>query len=259
MSKNTEKLKDLEAKRNRLGIAIADKIAERDVVEDLIAAKKKRDPQTDERIAKLEKDIRVLQSKRRYLNKRIPELRGRRAELTEQIKRLIRKIRNRFRPKIIDLNLTFGSMATQGRIYRVIGHYTAGPRDHNDAEAKDLNRRYHAAHRAQGWAGEGYGLNFTSDGSIILLRPLGKVGAHTLGYNTNSLGIMMHGTTGDRATKQQKRALRWWAKNGHTSKMPASHRSPVKPGSVPWYGHNDFGATGCPGSFKPTYLSKGKK
>jgi len=259
MSKNTERLQDLEARRKRLGIAIADKVAERDIVEDLLAAKKKRDPKNDARKEKLQKEIDTLQAKRGRLNKRIPELRTQRSKLAKRIKRLARKIRNRFRPKIIDLHLTFGSMSRQSSIYRVIGHYTAGPLDHDDDEALDLDRRYHAAHRAQGWAGEGYGLNFTREGSIVLLRPLAYVGAHTLGYNTNSLGIMVHGTTGDTASKAQKRALRWWAKNGHTSKMPASHRSPVRPGLVPWFGHNDFNPTGCPGNFKPTYLSKGKK
>jgi hypothetical protein len=161
------------------------------------------------------------------------------------------------RPRIIDLKLDFKPMTLQGSVNKVIGHYTAGPQDDNTKDAIRLCKIYHQAHLNQGWSGEAYMLCFTVDGDILLLRPAKWVGAHTLGYNTGSYGIMMHGTTGDRPTKAQKRAIRWWGKNGHKNSMKSA-KTNSRPDTLPWYGHNDFNATSCPGLFKDTYKSKGK-
>ena len=148
-------------------------------------------------------------------------------------------------------------MAIQGSVSKVIGHYTAGPQDEDTNDAIRLCKIYHQAHLNQGWSGEAYMLCFTTDGDILVLRPSKYVGAHTLGYNTGSYGIMMHGTTGDRPTKAQKKALRWWADHGHLGMMGNGQTS-VKPGKLPWYGHNDYNPTSCPGEFKTTYRTKGK-
>ncbi len=146
-----------------------------------------------------------------------------------------------------------------GMITGVIGHYTAGPRDKNDADALRLWRQYHAQHRAQGWGGIGYHYGITAAGSIVLLRPVGMKGAHTAGANTGKVGVVMHGTTGDKPTAAQAEAVRWLAKYAHTEAMPAAHRTPRPLSGVPWYGHNDFNATGCPGAFKTVYVSKGER
>jgi len=161
------------------------------------------------------------------------------------------------KPKIIDLNLDFKPMAIQGSVNKVIGHYTAGPKDKDTKDAIRLCKIYHQAHLNQGWSGEAYMLCFTSDGNILLLRPSKYVGAHTLGYNTGSYGIMMHGTTGDKPTNAQLRALRWWGKNGHKAIM-GKCATVIQPNKLPWYGHNDFNPTSCPGEFKQAYKSQGK-
>src|SRR5690606_5769354 len=110
--------------------------------------------------------------------------------------------------------LGFRPMDLQGAVTKVIGHYTAGPRDQNTQDAIRLCRIYHQAHLNKGWSGIGYMLCFTVDGDILVLRPARYVGAHTAGNNTGSYGVMCHGTTGDRPTAAQKRAMRWWARHG---------------------------------------------
>lgn len=187
-------------------------------------------------------------------------IRRRKRRLT-RVRESLAKSRKRLRsilarPRIIKLNLEFRPMAEQGSVNKVIGHYTAGPQDESTKDAIRLCKIYHQAHLDQGWSGEAYMVCFTVDGDILLLRPAKWVGAHTLGENTGSYGIMMHGTTGDQPNKSQKRALRWWAKNGHKPAMKSGQTS-VRPGDLDWYGHNDFNPTSCPGGFKDAYKSKG--
>lgn len=140
----------------------------------------------------------------------------------------------------------------------VTGHYTAGSIDDSDKEAIDLCRRYHADHKAKGWGGIGYHACITRKGNIILLRPLILKGAHVGGWNSSNVGIVMHGTTGDRPTRAQARAYRWYIANAHTRKLPIRHRSDrdlrnaSRRGHNSWRGHE---SNGCPGSFKKLYIS----
>ena len=208
------------------------------------------DPTVRAQIEDLNKKIKITRRNIRRRKRRLSSLR-------ENITKASRRLRNLLlRPRIIDLNLAFRPMSVQGSVDKVIGHYTAGPQDENTKDAIRLCKIYHQAHLNQGWSGEAYMVNFTVDGDILLLRPAQWVGAHTLGYNTGSYGIMCHGTTGDKPTKAQKRTIRWWAKNGHKNAMK-SGKTAFPPKDVRWYGHNDFNPTSCPGSFKDTYLSKG--
>lgn len=206
-----------------------------------------------------------LRQERKDLNVRIREIRKAQAarqnvlqKLKNRISKTINKIRQRKNPRIINLNLDFRAMSTQGGIDKVIGHYTAGPRDKDTKDAIRLCKVYHQMHLNNGWSGEGYMLCFTVDGNILVLRPAKYVGAHTLGYNTGSYGIMMHGTTGDKPSDAQLEAIKWWAKNGNKTIM-GEGKTIVRPKNLKWYGHNDFNATSCPGEFKNAYVSKGNK
>lgn len=175
-------------------------------------------------------------------------------KLRRSIRRFTRKIRNLGKPRITLLSLSFRSgMAGQGTIIGATGHYTAGPIDASDEDAERLWRQYHAAHLAQGWAGLGYQIGFTREGSIYLLRPFTVVGSHTLGANTGRIGCSVHGTTGDNWTPAQLRAYRYWLDHGHTSAFPASHRTPRPPRELERRVHSDFMATACPGSFESGY------
>lgn len=200
----------------------------------------------------------------RDINAQIASIRKRRNRRRSWLKKIRLKLRkkrirarNAMRPKIINLKLDFKPMTPQTTVDKVIGHYTAGPTDESTQDAIRLCRQYHAAHLAQGWSGEAYMICFTRDGDILLLRPAKWQGAHTLGENDGSYGIMVHGTTGDTATKAQKRAMRWWAKNGH-KKVMGPAKTQKQPKQYPWFGHRDFTPTACPGSFESTYRSKGK-
>ena len=134
----------------------------------------------------------------------------------------------------------------------VTGHYTAGPKDTSDAHAMQLCRQYHAMHAGQGWGGMGYHFCITRKGTILGLRPTVLKGAHTGGWNTGNVGVMFHGTTGDKPTRAQARSYRWLLRYAHTSRMPAAHRTdlPLKraqrKGHKQWPGHT---TNGCPGLF----------
>jgi N-acetylmuramoyl-L-alanine amidase len=126
-----------------------------------------------------------------------------------------------------------------------VGHYTAGPIAHTDAEAVRLWWNVRAQHMAQGWSNIGYHIGLGPEGGIYLLRPRSCVGAHTLGYNTGYIGFSVHGTTGDTWTPAQLKAYRYAIKHFGYSSLRV-------------YGHNDLNPTGCPGSFKAKYVSKGQ-
>ena len=211
-----------------------------------------------EKLREVNESIRVNREKVLVVRKRLAERRSNLKKIRIRIGKATRRLRNLAKPRIIDLDLAFRPMTIQGTVDKVIGHYTAGPQDENTKDAIRLCRLYHQAHLNQGWSGEAYMVCFTVDGDILVLRPARYVGAHTLGYNTGSYGVMCHGTTGDRPTGAQKRAMRWWAKNGHKRVMGKA-QTQKRPDSYRWYGHNDFNATGCPGSFKPSFLAKGQK
>lgn len=212
-----------------------------------------------ERLTELNEHVRQGRVKVASIRHRLARRRGRLNTIRHRVKRRRRQLRNLRQPRIIVLDLDFRPMALQvPNPDKVIGHYTAGPRDLSTKDAIRLCHLYHQAHLAQGWSGEAYALNFTVDGDILVLRPAKWVGAHTLGENTGSYGIVCHGTTGDKPNGAQKRAMRWWAKNGHRALMGPGQTT-VRPADLDWFGHNDFNATGCPGSFKPTYLAKGRE
>lgn len=240
---------ELKLREKRLLKALSESIARRDRLEaDKDRLQRKKTHGID--LARINEDI-------RDVNRELRKVRANIHKRRKWLKRIHRAIKRAMRPKVIDLKLDFRPMTPQGGVSRVIGHYTAGPRDEDTKDAIRLCRIYHQAHLNNGWSGEGYHICFTSDGDILVLRPAHWVGAHTLGYNTGSYGVMCHGTTGDTPTRAQKRAMRWWAKNGHKSRMGAG-RTNVKPGDLPWGVHKDFNPTSCPGSFEAAYRSKGK-
>lgn len=248
MSKRKQKQRALriaERNLNNVTTLLAERIAERDDVEDKIERKSGREPKRPDRAKKLDREIAALRSEHRELAKRVRQLRGRRKDIAQRAKRLRQQIRNLASPKVVDLGLSFGS--TSGHtVSSSVGHYTAGPADSDDAEAFALFRRYHEMHKGLGWAGIGYHIGITRAGTIVRLRPLGKVGAHTAGANTGRAGIVVHGSTGDRWTVAQRRGLRKALKKFGLASKPIGV-------------HKDFGPTSCPGSFERGYRTKGRQ
>lgn len=164
-------------------------------------------------------------------------------------------------PRIYKPSLAFENrFGGLGPELRVTGHHTAGPIDTSDKQALALCNQYHVAHASKGWGGIGYHLCITRKGNIILLRPFNLKGAHVGGHNSNNLGVMFHGTTGDTPTIPQRRTFKWLLENGHTRKMPASHRADRDLRDAKRYGHNDWDghqSNACPGTHKRMIRSGG--
>lgn len=88
--------------------------------------------------------------------------------------------------KIIESNLSFGSMSRRSRTTRIILHH---------AEASTCTvQDVHRWHKNNGWAGIGYHFFVRKDGSVYRGRPEGTVGAHASGSNSDSIGICFEGT-----------------------------------------------------------------
>lgn len=139
----------------------------------------------------------------------------------------------------------------------VTGHHTAGPKDRSLTDAIRLCKQYHAAHRAKGWGGIGYHFCIARGGQIIGLRPTTLKGCHVGGHNSGNLGVMFHGTTGDKPTAEQSISYRWLLANAHTRRVPSSHRTDRDLRRAKRRGHNDWSghtSNACPGTHKPLII-----
>ncbi len=153
----------------------------------------------------------------------------------------------------------FGALGAE---MHVTGHHTAGPKDTSDAHCAQLNRSYHEAHKAKGWGGIGYHFCVSRRGTIFCLRPTGLKGAHVGSHNTGNVGVMFHGTTGDKPTEAQAVAFNWLLRNAHSWRMPVAHRTDrkINKPSATRRGHNDWSgheSNACPGTHKPMILKGG--
>lgn len=155
-------------------------------------------------------------------------------------------------PRLIDarLNIThlFGQLGPE---LHVTGHHTAGPKDKSTEHALQLCRSYNEQHKNQGWGGIGYHVCITRKGRILLLRSTVSKGAHVGGHNSNNLGIMFHGTTGDKPTIRQRRALKWYLAHAHTQRLPRKYRTDRDLRRARRFGHRDWAGhagNACPGT-----------
>ena len=92
------------------------------------------------------------------------------------------------------------------KINEIIVHCSATP-EGKDFHASDIDRW----HKAQGWKCIGYNYVIDLDGTVEPGRPLNEIGAHTVGHNSNSIGICYIGgcakdgrTPKDTRTPEQK-------------------------------------------------------
>ena len=127
-------------------------------------------------------------------------------------------------------------------INKIIIHCAATP------EGKDYTveqiRQWHTSPKPKGngWKDIGYHFVIYRDGSVHPGRPIEQIGAHTSGYNANSIGICYIGgcakdgkTPKDTRTTEQKAAL---------VKLVAELRRRFPNASV--HGHNEFANKACP-------------
>lgn len=107
--------------------------------------------------------------------------------------------------------------------------------------------------RDNGWSDIGYHFVIDRDGTVVPGRPLERVGAHTMGRNTGTVGVCLIGGFGASATDafeahftpSQDRALR--------ALIADLQR---KYGKLAVSGHNQWAAKGCPGFNAPAWLAQ---
>jgi N-acetylmuramoyl-L-alanine amidase len=95
-------------------------------------------------------------------------------------------------------------------IEKLIIHCSATREGDDSINAKVIDRW----HRSRGWSGIGYHFCVLIDGTIEYGRDLNKIGAHTKGQNTGSIGVCYVGgvekdgkTPKDTRTTEQKESL----------------------------------------------------
>lgn len=120
-------------------------------------------------------------------------------------------------------------------IKEIIVHCTDTP-EGREVHAVDIARW----HKEQGWKTIGYHYVVCLDGLVEVGRPESMVGAHCLGHNTSSIGVVYVGGRGadgkpcDTRTPAQRASLRRLLS------------SLVKRYQCPVYGHRDFSRKDCP-------------
>ncbi len=101
------------------------------------------------------------------------------------------------------------------------------------------NGRYHTAkdidqwHKSRGWKGIGYHYVIRTDGHVERGRKIEDIGAHTKGYNSNSIGICLIG--------RDKYSLEQWSS---LFELLLDLKEQYKEATI--HGHNEFANKGCP-------------
>lgn len=133
---------------------------------------------------------------------------------------------------IIESNLKFnGEFQERSSINLIVLHHAAG-----DGTVEQI----HQEHLNKGWIGIGYHFYVRKDGSVYRGRPEIAIGAHCLGYNTNSIGICAEGNFMNEAMQEvQKQALK-----DLIAYLRFKYTVDIK-------GHGELNATDCPGANYP--------
>lgn len=127
-------------------------------------------------------------------------------------------------------------MIKMRRIDEIIIHCTATIEGKN-FKAKDIDKW----HKQRGWKGIGYHYVIDLDGTIEKGRPESEIGAHTVGHNRYSIGVVYvggldkNGKPKDTRTEEQKEALLEILRQ-LLSKYP----------KATIHGHNEFAKKACP-------------
>ncbi len=126
-----------------------------------------------------------------------------------------------------------GKLTNRSKTNYIVLHHSAMPM--NTAE------EIHKSHVNKGWTGIGYHFYVRKDGSIYTGRPITAVGAHTVNYNSQSIGICFEGnfeteTMCDAQIKAGREVVAYARKQYPNAKI-------VK--------HKDLQATACPGKNFP--------
>lgn len=125
------------------------------------------------------------------------------------------------------------------KINEIIVHCTA-TKEGKDYTVADIDKW----HKARGWKGIGYHYVVYRDGTVHTGRPVNEVGAHCLGHNTNSIGVVYVGGVADdgKTPKDTRTAAQRQALKELLIKLSKQYRLPK--GAI--HGHRDFAPKTCP-------------
>ena len=86
---------------------------------------------------------------------------------------------------INETSLKFGGMTKRTKTNLIVLHHAAA----KSCSVQDVHRW----HLDRGWSGIGYHFFVRKDGTVWRGRPEDRVGAHTVNYNSRSIGICFEG------------------------------------------------------------------
>lgn len=134
---------------------------------------------------------------------------------------------------IINANLSFGKLSKRTKTNRIILHHAAA----KTCDAATIHRW----HKDRGWSGAGYHFLVRKNGQVYSLRPVGTLGAHASGNNSDSIGICFEGNfdaegMGYAQMNAGKELVEYLKKKYGISKVQR---------------HKDVGSTSCPGNSFP--------
>ena len=122
-------------------------------------------------------------------------------------------------------------------IDKIIIHCSATP-EGRDVKTSTIKQW----HTAKGWSDIGYHYVIELDGSVNMGRNIDRIGAHTRGENTGSIGICYVGgmdanmkNPKDTRTEKQKEGLKCLIKDLRSTY-----------GDLTIHGHNEFASKACP-------------
>lgn len=135
--------------------------------------------------------------------------------------------------QIVDLNLEFKDLTVRRQTSRLVVHHSAS----QDVPAAEI----HQWHLQKGYSGIGYHYLIRTNGSVEIGRPVTTEGAHTQGFNLDSIGVCLAGNfmqtapTGEQLTALTELVLEL---NLHYSPLEICR-------------HSDLTPTDCPGVYFP--------
>lgn len=142
---------------------------------------------------------------------------------------------------ITETHFSFSSLSVRSLTDAIVVHHTAATADLTAADV-------HRIHRQNGWSGIGYHLYIRKNGLIETGRPLEDMGAHTYGYNNDTIGVCLSGNFNEEYPSD--------AQMESASKLIGllCQMYSLNPQQGTIYGHRDFNATACPGDNLYTQL-----
>ena len=134
---------------------------------------------------------------------------------------------------IIQSNLTFKNMSKRTKTDLIVLHHAAT----KSCSVEDVHRW----HLDKGWSGVGYHFFIRKDGTIWRGRPEDRIGAHTVDYNSKSIGICFEGNFELEPMPEFQKAA------GLDLIVYLKGKYPIKDIK----GHRELKATACPGKYFP--------